>query len=166
MLRTRLNEALKDAMRSKKQRTVSTVRLILAALKDRDIAARTRGVTDGIDEDEIMSMLQTMIKQRREAIELYEQGGRLELAEQEREEIGIIEEFLPKQMSEDEIRSAVTTVIGDIGASSVKDMGRTNCAPVMPAGWISARPAASCVRYWRKTGRKQDAWHELAAAPG
>jgi uncharacterized protein YqeY len=125
MLRTRLNEALKDAMRSKKQRTVSTVRLILAALKDRDIAARTRGVTDGIDEDEIMSMLQTMIKQRREAIELYEQGGRLELAEQEREEIGIIEDFLPKQMSEDEIRSAVTTVIGDIGASSVKDMGRT-----------------------------------------
>jgi uncharacterized protein YqeY len=125
MLRTRLNEVLKDAMRSKKQRTVSTVRLIMAALKDRDIAARTRGVTDGIDEDEIMSMLQTMIKQRREAIELYEQGGRLELAEQEREEIGIIEDFLPKQMSEDEIRSAVTTVIGDIGASSVKDMGRT-----------------------------------------
>jgi uncharacterized protein YqeY len=125
MLRTRLNEVLKDAIRSKKQRTVSTVRLIMAALKDRDIAARTRGVTDGIDEDEIMSMLQTMIKQRREAIELYEQGGRLELAEQEREEIGIIEDFLPKQMSEDEIRSAVTTVIGDIGASSVKDMGRT-----------------------------------------
>ncbi len=125
MLRTRLNEALKEAMRAKNQRAVSTVRLILAALKDRDIAARTRGVTDGIDEDEIMSMLQTMIKQRREAIELYEQGGRLELAEQEREEIGIIEDFLPKQMSEDEIRSAVTTVIGDIGASSVKDMGRT-----------------------------------------
>jgi len=125
MLRTRLNEALKDAMRSKNQRAVSTVRLILAALKDRDIAARTRGVTDGIDEGEIMAMLQTMIKQRREAIELYEQGGRLELAEQEREEIAIIEGFLPKQMSEEEIRNAIETVIKDIGAGSVKDMGRT-----------------------------------------
>src|SRR5688572_12971678 len=114
MLRPRLNEALKDAMRSKNQRAVSTVRLILAALKDRDIAARTRGVTDGIDEDEIMAMLQTMIKQRREAIELYEQGGRLELAEQEREEIAIIEGFLPKQMSEEEIRGAIETVIKDI----------------------------------------------------
>ena len=81
MFRTRLNEALKEAMRAKRQRAVSTLRLILAALKDRDIAARGRGITDGIDEEEILSMLQTMIKQRREAIALYEQGGRLELAE-------------------------------------------------------------------------------------
>src|SRR4051812_3293022 len=125
MFRTRLNEALKEAMRAKKQRTVSTLRLILAALKDRDIAARGRGVTDGIQEDEILSMLQTMIKQRREAIALYEQGGRLELAEQEREEISIIEDFLPKQMSEDEVRDAVRTVIADIGAGGIKDMGRT-----------------------------------------
>ncbi|UEM23390.1 GatB/YqeY domain-containing protein [Skermanella mucosa] len=125
MFRSRLNEALKEAMRSKNQRAVSTLRLILAALKDRDIAARGRGVTDGIDEDEILSMLQTMIKQRREAIALYEQGGRLELAEQEREEIGIIETFLPKQFSEDEIRGAVDTVIKDIGATGIKDMGRT-----------------------------------------
>ncbi|WP_158045144.1 GatB/YqeY domain-containing protein [Skermanella pratensis] len=125
MFRSRLNEALKEAMRSKNQRAVSTLRLILAALKDRDIAARGRGITDGIDEDEILSMLQTMIKQRREAIALYEQGGRLELAEQEREEIGIIETFLPKQFSEDEIRSAVDTVIKDIGATGIKDMGRT-----------------------------------------
>jgi len=125
MFRTRLNEALKEAMRAKKQRAVSTLRLILAALKDRDIAARGRGVTDGIQEDEILSMLQTMIKQRREAIALYEQGGRLELAEQEREEITIIEDFLPKQMSEDEVRDAVRTVIADIGAGGIKDMGRT-----------------------------------------
>ncbi|QQP87297.1 GatB/YqeY domain-containing protein [Skermanella sp. TT6] len=125
MFRSRLNEALKEAMRSKNQRAVSTLRLILAALKDRDIAARGRGVTDGIDEDEILSMLQTMIKQRREAIALYEQGGRLELAEQEREEIGVIETFLPKQFSEDEIRGAVDTVIKDIGATGIKDMGRT-----------------------------------------
>lgn len=125
MFRSRLNEALKEAMRSKNQRAVSTLRLILAALKDRDIAARGRGVTDGIDEDEILSMLQTMIKQRREAIALYEQGGRLELAEQEREEIGVIETFLPKQFSEDEIRGAVDAVIKDIGATGIKDMGRT-----------------------------------------
>lgn len=125
MFRSRLNEALKEAMRSKNQRAVSTLRLILAALKDRDIAARGRGVTDGIDEDEILSMLQTMIKQRRDAIALYEQGGRLELAEQEREEIGIIETFLPKQFSEDEIRGVVAAVIKDIGATGIKDMGRT-----------------------------------------
>jgi len=124
MFRTRLNEALKEAMRAKNQRALSTVRLILAALKDRDIAARGRGVTDGIQEDEILSMLQTMIKQRRDAIALYEQGGRLELAEQEREEIAIIEEFLPKQLDEGEVREAVNTVIADIGTSGIKDMGR------------------------------------------
>jgi uncharacterized protein len=125
MFRTRLNEALKEAMRAKNQRALSTVRLILAALKDRDIAARGRGVTDGIQEDEILSMLQTMIKQRRDAIALYEQGGRLELAEQEREEIAIIEGFLPKQLNEGEVREAVNAVIADIGASGIKDMGRT-----------------------------------------
>ncbi|WP_029011168.1 GatB/YqeY domain-containing protein [Azospirillum halopraeferens] len=125
MLRTRLNETLKEAMRSKDQRTVSTVRLILAALKDRDIAARTRGVSDGIDETEILSMLQTMIKQRQESITLYEQGGRCELAEQEREEIAVIESFLPKQLSEAEMTAAVSAVIDEIGATCVKDMGRT-----------------------------------------
>jgi len=124
MLRTRLNEALKQAMLAKNQRAVSTLRLILAALKDRDIAARSRGVTDGIDEAEILSMLQTMIKQRKESIGLYEQGCRLELAEQEREEIAIIEGFLPKQMSEDEVRTAVQTVVSETGASSIKDMGK------------------------------------------
>lgn len=124
MLRTRLNEALKQAMLAKNQRAVSTVRLILAALKDRDIAARSRGVTDGIDEAEILSMLQTMIKQRGESIKLYEQGGRLELAEQEREEITIIEGFLPKQMSEEEVAAAVRTVVDEIGATCIKDMGK------------------------------------------
>ncbi|NUB16930.1 GatB/YqeY domain-containing protein [Azospirillum brasilense] len=124
MLRTRLNEALKQAMLAKNQRAVSTVRLILAALKDRDIAARSRGVTDGIDEAEILSMLQTMIKQRGESIKLYEQGGRLELAEQEREEITIIEGFLPKQMSEAEVAAAVKTVVDEIGATCIKDMGK------------------------------------------
>lgn len=124
MLRTRLNEALKEAMRAKNQRVVSTVRLILAALKDRDIAARSRGVMDGIDEAEMLSMLQTMIKQRGESIKLYEQGGRLELAEQEREEIAVIEGFLPKQMSDEEVAGAIRTVVGEIGPTSIRDMGK------------------------------------------
>lgn len=125
MLRTRLNESLKEAMKAKDQRTVSTVRLILAALKDRDIAARSRGVMDGIDETEILSMLQTMIKQRQESITMYEQGGRCELAEQERGEITVIETFLPKQLSDGETKQAIDEVIAEIGAASIKDMGRT-----------------------------------------
>jgi uncharacterized protein YqeY len=124
MLRTELNEALKTAMKARDQRAVSTVRLILAALKDRDIAARTKGVTDGIGEDEIIEMLHKMVRQRRESIELYEKGGRLELAQQEQEEIGVIERYLPKQMNEAEMADAVTAAIGETGASSVKDMGK------------------------------------------
>jgi len=123
-MRTRLNEALKEAMRTKDQRAVSTVRLILAALKDRDIAARGRGNMDGIADDEILQMLQTMIKQRRESIALYEQGGRLELAEQEREEIAVIERFLPQQLGEDETRDAIRGVMDEVGATGIKDMGR------------------------------------------
>lgn len=124
MLRTRLNEALKDAMRAKNQRAVSAIRLILATLKDRDIAARSRGVMDGIDEAEMLSMMQSMIKQRRESITMYEQGGRPELAEQEREEIAVIEGFLPKQMSDEETAAAIRTVIADVGAAGIKDMGK------------------------------------------
>jgi len=124
MLRTRLNEALKEAMRAKDQRAIATLRLILAALKDRDIAARGRGVTDGIDDAEILSMLQTMVKQRRESIVLYEQGGRLELAQQEQEEIVVIEAFMPKQLDEAETRTAVASLIQEIGATGIKDMGR------------------------------------------
>lgn len=128
MLRTRLNEALKEAMRAREERATATVRLILAALKDRDIAARSRGVSDGIPEDEIHQMLQSMIKQRRESIALYEQGGRLELAEREAEEIAIIERFLPKQMSDEEVAAAVAATIADLGAANLKDMGRVMTA--------------------------------------
>lgn len=124
MLRPRLNDALKEAMKARDQRTVSTVRLILAALKDRDIAARTKGVTDGIGEEEIVEMLYKMVRQRREAIELYEQGGRLELAQQEREEIAVIERFLPKQMTEAEMVAAVAEAVGKVGAATLKDMGK------------------------------------------
>lgn len=124
MLRQQFNEALKTAMLAKDARTVSTVRLIVAALKDRDIAARSRGVTDGIPDDEVLQMLQQMVKQRRESITLYEQGGRLELAQQESEEIDIINRFLPKQMSDAEMSEAVKAVIAEIEAKTLKDMGR------------------------------------------
>lgn len=128
MLRQQLNDALKAAMLAKDARTVSTVRLILAALKDRDIAARSRGVMDGITDDEILQMLSSMIKQRRESISLYEQGGRLELAQQEQDEIGIIERFLPRQLSEAEVAATVAAVVAEIGAQGIKDMGRVMAA--------------------------------------
>jgi uncharacterized protein YqeY len=128
MLRERLTDALKPALKAKEQRRVSTLRLILAALKDRDIAARGEGKPDGIADDQITGMLQTMIRQRREAIALYEQGGRIELAEQEQEEIKIIEEFLPRQMADDEIAGAVRAVIAELGAKALKDMGRIMAA--------------------------------------
>ncbi len=124
MLRPQLNDQLKTAMLAKNARVVSTIRLILAALKDRDIAARSRGVMDGIGDDEILSMLQSMIKQRRESISLYEQGGRLELAQQEQDEIVIIETFLPQQMSEAESIEAIRAAITEIGAGGIKDMGK------------------------------------------
>ncbi len=128
MLRNNLKDALKVAQKAQDRRATSTLRLILAALKDRDIAARSKGVEDGIGDDEILSMLQTMIKQRRESIEHYEQGGRLELAEQEREEISIIEDFLPRQLSEEEIAEAVVAVLEEIGAAGLKDMGKAMAA--------------------------------------
>ena len=124
MLRKRLNDALKTAMKAKDQVTLSTVRLILAALKDRDIAARSKGVMDGIGEDEILGMLQSMIKQRRESIALYEKGGRLELAEQEAQEIAIIEQFLPSQLGEAEMNEAIKSTIQEVGANCLKDMGK------------------------------------------
>jgi len=124
MLREAFTERLKTAMREKNTRTVSTVRLILAGLKDRDIAARGAGNQDGISESEIQRMLQGMVKQRRESITLYRQGNRPELAQQEEEEIAVIESFLPQQMGEDEIAAAVKAAIAETGASGIKDMGK------------------------------------------
>ena len=128
MLRTQLSDALKNALRGNDKRSVATVRLILAALKDRDICARGRGNTDGIDDAEILEMFQSMIKQRRDSIDMYEQGGRCELAEREQQEIEIISGFMPEQLGEDEIRGAVIDVIGELEASSLKDMGRVMAA--------------------------------------
>lgn len=128
MLRTRLNDALKSAMKAKDGLAVSTLRLTLAALKDRDIAARTKGDTNGIGEDDILGLLGTMIKQRREAIAHYEQGGRPELAKREAEEIDVIEGFLPKQLSDEEIQSVVKEMIAEVGAGGLKEMGRVMAA--------------------------------------
>jgi uncharacterized protein YqeY len=128
MLRDRLSDALKEAMKAKDARRVSALRLILAALKDRDIAARGKGQGEGISDDDILQMLQTMIRQRNESIAAYEQGGRLELAQQEQEEITVIEEFLPPQLDAGEIREAVEQEIAELGAEGLKDMGRTMAA--------------------------------------
>lgn len=122
--RAEFNAALKDALKSRNETAVSTVRLILAALKDRDIAARGTGNAEGIDENEILSMLQSMIKQRLESAKLYCDAGREELAEREEAEIEIIQGFLPRQLSEDEVQAAIGEAIAETGAKDIKDMGR------------------------------------------
>ena len=128
MLRQAFTDRLKGAMKARDARTVSTVRLILAGLKDRDVAARTEGNRDGLAEPEIARMLQAMIKQRRESIALYEQGNRADLAQQERDEITVIESFLPRQMGEDEIEAAARAAIAETGAADIKDMGKVMAA--------------------------------------
>jgi hypothetical protein len=129
MLRDRIRAELNDAMRAKDARATSTLRLIIAALKDRDIAARGGDGDDGgIGDDEILRMLQTMVRQRRDSIELYEKGGRLELAEREAEEIAIIERFLPEQLDASAMREAVATTAADLGAGGLKDMGKVMAA--------------------------------------
>jgi uncharacterized protein len=124
MLRQAFTDRLKQALKAREARTVSAVRLILSGLKDRDIAARGHGNTEGISDGDIHRMLQAMIKQRRESIGLYEQGNRPDLAQLEREEIAVIESFLPRQFGEAEIEAAVNAVIGETGAAGMKDMGK------------------------------------------
>jgi len=128
MLRDRIKEAMKTAMKAKDEIGLAATRLILAALKDRDIAARSKGNTDGISDDELLGMLQSMIKQRRDSIEMYEKGGRPELAEREASEIDVIETFLPEQMSEDAANAAIDAVMKELEAASMKDMGRVMAA--------------------------------------
>ncbi len=111
-------------MKAKDQCAVSTLRLILAALKDRDIAARGKGRSDGIGEEEILDMLQKMVRQRHDSIEMFRKGERQDLVDKESAEITVIEGFLPKQLDESEVRGAVTEVIGEFEARTIKDMGR------------------------------------------
>ena len=151
MLRNALSESLKKAMRSQDKVAISTLRLVLAALKDRDIAARTGSEPPDLGDGKILSMLETMVKQRRESIKMYEMGARPELAEQERSEIAIIEQFLPKQLNNSEIETAVAIAIAEVGADSLKKMGkvmanlRLNYAGQMDfgkAGALAKKPLA------------------------
>jgi len=123
MLRDKLNEALKDAMRARDQSAVGAIRLILAKLKEVDIAARTETSREGVADERILSMLQGMIKQRNESVVLYDKGNRPDLADKERAEIAVIERFLPQQMDEAAVDAAVREAIASSGATSMKDMG-------------------------------------------
>ena len=122
--RTRVNEALKQAMKDKAMERLCTLRLINAAIKDREIVARGDGEEGGIGDEEILAILGKMTKQRKESVRAYEEGGRLDLAEREMNEIEIIEEFLPKQLSEDEVSNAVKAAVNETGAESIRDMGK------------------------------------------
>ena len=147
MLRQTLSDALKTAMRDKEGRTVATLRLIIAALKDKDIVARATDGDDQIDDNELLAMLQSMIKQRQESVKAFEEGGRPELAAQENEELGIIRGFLPAQLEGEALTAAIDDVIAETGAESLKDMG-----PVMAAlkarfpGQIDFAKASGVVR--------------------
>src|SRR5882724_6311657 len=123
MLRDDINNAVKDAMRAKDERKLSTLRMVNSTIKNADIAARGVGKPPVSDAD-LLSVLQKMIKQRQESVELYDKGGRAELAAQEREEIAIIAAYLPKQLSDDEVKAAIAVIIKETGAASIKDMGK------------------------------------------
>jgi uncharacterized protein len=127
MLRDDINTALKTAMKAGDARRVSTLRLVNAALKNADIELRGQG-KGPLGEDEMLALLQKMIKQRHESVELYDKGGRAELAQQERDEIAIIASYLPKQMSEDEVKAAISDAIAETGAAGMKDMGKVIAA--------------------------------------
>ena len=123
-LRAKLNDAMKEAMKAKDAQRLATVRLVLAALKDRDIAARSETNKELVGDDDILTLLAKMIKQREESAAVYRQGGRPELAEKEDAEIAVIREFMPKQMDEAEMKAALQAVIAETGAASIKDMGK------------------------------------------
>src|SRR5690606_469954 len=123
-LRESIKQGLTEATKAQDKRRMATLRLIQAALKDRDIAGRTDGRDAGVSDAEILEVLSKMVKQRRESVGIYESAGRMELAQQENEEIKIIESFMPKQLSDEETAAAVEAVIAETGAASIKDMGR------------------------------------------
>lgn len=123
-MRERVNSALKQAMKDKAAARLSTLRLINAAIKDRDIAARGEGRDEGVSDAEVMAILGKMVKQRQESARVYEEGGRLDLSERELAEITVIEEFLPRQLTDEEVDAAIAAAIAAVGASSIRDMGK------------------------------------------
>jgi uncharacterized protein YqeY len=127
MLRDNINNAVKDAMRAKDERKLSTLRMVNSTIKNADIEARGQSKPPLSDGD-LLSLLQKMIKQRQESVELYDKGNRAELAAQEREEIAIISAYLPSQMSEDDVKAAIFAEIAEVGAAGIKDMGKVIAA--------------------------------------
>ncbi len=127
-LRSRISAEMKDAMRAKDAARLSTLRLISAAIKDRDIAARSEAGDEGIGDSDVLAILGRMVKQRQESARAYEEGGRLELAEKELSEIKVIEAFLPRQLSAEEVAAAVDTAMAEVGAATIRDMGRVMAA--------------------------------------
>ena len=124
-LRARINDDLKEAMKAGDKRRISTLRLMNSAIKDKDINSRTEGHASALTPDSgLVDLFAKMVKQRQESVAVYEQGGRPELAQQERDEIEIIQSYMPKQLSEDEAKAAVAAIIKSVGAASVKDMGK------------------------------------------
>lgn len=123
-LRTRVNSAIKQAMRDKAVTRLSTLRLVNAAIKDKDIAARGEGNDEGVPDSEVLAILGKMVKQRQESARTYEEGGRVDLAEREMAEIEVIEEFLPRKLSGKDVEKAVNDAMSEVGAGSIRDMGR------------------------------------------
>ena len=123
-LRARVSTALKEAMKAKDSTRLSTLRLINAAIKDRDIEARGEGKDEGVGDDVVLAIMGKMVKQRQESAKVYEEGGRLDLAEKEASEIKILEDFLPRQLSDDDAAAAIDAAIAQVGAESIRDMGK------------------------------------------
>lgn len=124
MLREKLNNDVKEAMKSREQERLTTLRLVVAAIKDREISERVQGVSEPLQDKDIIQILTKMVKQRDESARVYEEGGRLDLAERERREIALLQDYLPKQMSEAEIKAAIEEIIGEVQAESIKDLGK------------------------------------------
>jgi len=147
MIRDKISQALKDAMRAKDEVKTTTLRMVNAAIKQKDIdLARARG-DQHISQDEVLNLLQSLIKSRRESIELYKQGGRQDLVDKEATEIGVIEQFLPKQMNEEETRAVIRDLVASLGATSVKDMGKVMAALKSKyAGQLDMSKASAAVK--------------------
>ena len=146
-LRERINDSVKDAMKAKDSKRLGTLRLINAAIKDRDIAARTADNRDLSSDDDVLGLLAKMIKQREDSIAAFDAGNRPELAQNEKDEIGVIREFMPKQMSAEESQAAITHVIGEVGATSIKDMGKVmNALKERYAGQMDFGKASGTVK--------------------
>lgn len=147
MLREEINKQMKEAMLNKDTERLAAIRLILAAIKDKDISVRTETSREGITDEQILSLFGSMIKQRKDSIEMYKKGGREDLVKKEQSEIDVIYSFMPKQLSEDEVSAAIKSAIQETGASGIKDMGKVmSVLKQKYAGQIDFTKASSTVK--------------------